>query len=485
MRSSTDATARLLLAVCLLAALGGLCACGSSRSAGAQPSDAGHPIDSATGADGPAPRGDGGSSGDAGSDAPILPSCGPAGSLDTAFGEGGVLVTQDPMAIQTDPTLAVVSDGAEGLYVGFSPLDKMIADTTESATLSVVHLDASGVVDDSFGTGGRADATYPNVVGFEAIRRGSVTGAIYLLGSSAEQGGASTLYSDTIVRLSPSGAVDKSFGGDGHVQLDADPGGSGIPENGFLADLVEEGDGTLLLLTGAGFVHLSATGTELDSTLASVFPDVQDPGYLRFLPAAAGSVLIVGAWPPSLTAMGDGPTAARFTPALAVDATFGSGGQIAPAIGQGASSFPHAGRADHGMFLGGATQIAAFDANGSPTSTFGTAGIATVGGAVVASLARSDNSVVYVTSPPIEGPITINALTTSGTADKTFGASGSLNIPKSITLTNPTQNVDGQYVGATQLVPAAGGRGYLVSTYNAYDGTKTFTGLYVVRFCLD
>src|ERR1700722_10275206 len=144
MRSSTDATARLLtLAVCqLAAALGGLCGCGSSTAAGAQPSDAGHPIDSATGADGPAPRGDGGASGDAGSDAPTVPSCGPAGSLDTAFGDGGVLVTQDPMAIQTDPTLAVVSDGAEGLYVGFSPLDKMIADTTESATLSVVHLDA-------------------------------------------------------------------------------------------------------------------------------------------------------------------------------------------------------------------------------------------------------------------------------------------------------------------------------------------------------
>ena len=48
-----------------------------------------------------------------------------------------------------------------------------------------------------------------------------------------------------------------------------------------------------------------------------------------------------------------------------------------------------------------------------------------MGNAVVASLGRSDGSVVYVASPNPEDPnISAQTLTTTGTMDPTFGSGG-------------------------------------------------------------
>ncbi len=107
----------------------------------------------------------------------------------------------------------------------------------------------------------------------------------------------------------------------------------------------------------------------------------------------------------------------------------------------------------------------------------------------MASLARSDGSVVYVTSPDVEGPyISANALTTTGTDDATFGSNGSLNVPKSIIRTDPNQTkVDAQYVGPEALIAVGTRRAYLVSTYgsNEDDGGHSFYGLYLARFCVE
>ncbi len=293
--------------------------------------------------------------------------CGPAGTLDMAFGKGGLLVAESPKAL-TSESIAAASDGADGIYVGFSPSDKMIPNSTNSTSLSAVHIDGSGNIDANFGTAGRVDATYPNVLNLIGITRGAVTGAVYLHGVSAEQSGASTVDSDTLVRLTPAGAIDKSFGGDGHVQLG---GPSGLPTSGYVDDLVERGDGSILVVTDGGFVHLTGTGAELSSTLISVIPYAQDSENLRFLPAAGNSVVIVGSWSAPLGQLPNAnPTLARFTAALDLVTTFGNNGQTVSTIGGGATLFPHAGRADFGLFLGGAAQIASLDANGCPGAGF-------------------------------------------------------------------------------------------------------------------
>jgi hypothetical protein len=420
-------------------------------------------------------------------DAAAEPSCGPPGTLDTAFANGGLLVAESPKAL-TSESIAATSDGADGVYIGFSPSDMAIPDSTTSASLSAVHVGGSGNIDASFGTAGRVDATFPNVLSLIGITRGAVSGAIYLHGVSAEQSGPSTVDSDTLVRLTPTGAIDKSFGGDGHVQLG---GPSGLATNGYVDDLVERSDGSILIVTDSGFVHLSATGSELGSTLISVIPYAQDSENLHFLPAAGDSVVIVGSWSAPLGQQASAnPTVARFTAALALDTTFGNQGQVVSTIGGGATLFPHAGRADFGIFLGGGTQIASLDASGSPVQGFGSRGLATVGNAVVASLARSDGSVVYVASPnPGDASIVAGALTTSGAVDATFGASGSLNVPKSITRTDPNNTkVGAEYVGPEALIAAGTRRAYLVSTYGSNEddgGGNAFYGVYLARFCVE
>lgn len=451
-----------------LAASLAVAACGPSASPSAPPSsDAGSPGDDGGAPAEAASTGDAGSrpdaSRDAAGDAPSDPPCGPPGTLDTAFAKTGLLVSETPMAL-TQESVAAISDGVDGLYVGFSPFDEALPDSTNSTSLSVVHLDGKGTLDASFGKAGRVDASYPNVVNLTGIRRGSVSGAIYLLGDSAEPSGPSTVYSSTLARVTAAGTVDTTFGGDGHVQFG---GPSGMATNGYVADVVERSDGSIVVLTGGGFMHLSATGKVLGSAMASVFPYEQDTTYLGFLPAAGESLVVVGAWSGSPTQPVQGPSVARFTSSFALDTTFGTQGQAVPAIGLGATGFPHAGRTDLGMYLGGYTSIASLDASGSPVAGFGKAGIASVKSPVVATLARSDGSVLYVPTPPTEGPsIAVNALTTSGAADATFGSGGSLDVPKSITRSDASKTkIDAQYVGPVALVPAGAHRAYLVSIY--------------------
>lgn len=465
MRPSRPAQSALALALAL-----GPVACSSSSSS-ATGGDGGGGEGGARTGDAATAAGDGGSTGDGA--APTEPPCGAAGALDTAFGSGGILAYEQSPSAVTQATIQTVSDGASGLYVGFSPSDMRIPSSTESSSLSVVRLGATGQLDPSFGTGGRTDAIFPNVVDFAAIRRGAATGDVYLLGLSLEQSGPSTVESTTIARVTPTGTVDTTFGGDGHVQIG---GVTGIASNGNVYDVVERSDGSLVVLTDGGLIHLSATGAESSSAKSSIGLGTWP---LQLMPAAGDDVVVAGGWSSTT------PDVARFTATFALDATFGSDGQATAALLRVLPS-ANAAKPDFGLFLAGTNGIASLDANGAPVSAFGTAGVASiVGDTVVATLARADGSVIYVATPAAEATsISVRALTPAGAADSSFGAGGSLDVPKAITLPDQTK-VDAMYVGPVALVPDGNRRAYLVSVYNTVTATakQTFASLYVARFC--
>lgn len=414
-----------------------------------------------------------GAAGSGGGNAP----CGAPGTLDTTFANGGTLM-------DTPKTLGeqVTSDGGLGLYVAYSPLDAQ--PLGPDASVGVVHLDRSGKIDTTFGSAGDARATYPHVDVVVGVHRGVLTGSIYVIADSQQQSGASTLYTSTIVHFTKAGQVDMTFGGDGHVEL----GGGLLNAPGYVTDVMERQDGSVLVLLTDGFALLSADGT-IKSTKDDQTLEHNPPP--RIVPLASGSFMTVGALNPWVNPTSpDNPTVVRYTPSLAKDTSYGLDGEATVSI-EYDQDWAYAAEPGGAMILGGASGIASLDPNGHLVSSFGNAGIVSLNyDWIVATLARSDGSVIYLPTQPLEGPnITVTALTAQGLPDSSFGTAGSFSVPKSITRPDPAHSkVDAQYVTPTALIKAGPHRAYLVAMYETYtDATKrsVFDSMYISRFCTE
>ena len=138
------------------------------------------------------------------------------GSLDTSFGQGGV----------------VEISGGEGSGVAIQPDGKIVEVGEVDGELAIVRVNSDGTLDTSFGTGG--EVVDPAVAGGTSVVIQS-DGKILVGGYAPE---SDSIGGIALVRFDPDGTVDPSFGTDGSVTTDTDTSG--------VADIAIEPNGQIV-----------------------------------------------------------------------------------------------------------------------------------------------------------------------------------------------------------------------------------------------
>jgi uncharacterized delta-60 repeat protein len=124
----------------------------------------------------------------------------PNGTVDTAFGTGGFVRVDIAGRADDATTIAVQPDGK--IVLGGSALVTAVG----ASDLALARLDASGVLDTGFGSGGKLTANIGGNFDTAAAMALQADGAIVLVGRAASSGGATP---DTgVLRVSASGVVD-------------------------------------------------------------------------------------------------------------------------------------------------------------------------------------------------------------------------------------------------------------------------------------
>lgn len=352
---------------------------------------------------------------------------GPPGSLDTLFGNQGVV--SGFLTTTNFGTLAGAVLDANGNVV--------LAIDTEigGGPISVVRILPSGTLDSNFGTSGIATVPDTGTVGFALFSL--PTGELEL--SCLSQHGSP--WTDELIRLKTNGSIDSSFSPDGGignsiVRTDGQPytytldDSSRVVETGFTGNAA----GFLLTRRTAAGPH---DGT-FDATFTSTIPGPGGPTVIQ----PDGHIVASYASTTAPYAMG----LVRTDSAGNLDSTFGTGG-VVPATGPGnpyglliqssgklvagGVTFSNAGNELPGGF------IARYLANGTLDITFGSGGVATVTpGNVFAIAQQSDEEVVAVgyPSPATDAgaptnDIWVERVTAGGLPDTTFGQAGVVTTP--------------------------------------------------------
>jgi uncharacterized delta-60 repeat protein len=369
----------------------------------------------------------------------------PDGSLDPAFGDGGVAIPSLPGGLRITP--AAVLPEASGLLV--------IVGVSASG-LSAVRLTAAGALDTSFGVHGIA--TIPKWT------EGGVSGALSPAGGIVVAGQVEGSGELGVARLTSEGALDPSFASGGIAMLSgpdtsivdssvaalaggvvldafgdklAELTAAGAPNPSFAAGgtlalagtarqiLAQPGGGVLVLVPGQGVSSYSPTGALEASygsggkasapTVGDSFDAPDAPSSQTLLPAPGGGTLVIG--------LDDGTTP------TAVIARLTANGRYDPSAGPETQSvaLPFGG----GTFLEGRDVSLNQDPFSEPPP--------------FAAIVRSDGSLVlasavHVVDVPGAGALdsgfvtqwALAALTTTGALDPTFGAASALHIKLSL-----------------------------------------------------
>ncbi|ULH17568.1 hypothetical protein MF271_21190 (plasmid) [Deinococcus sp. KNUC1210] len=295
---------------------------------------------------------------------------GPAGSLDTTFGTGGIAVT--PVGAGEDVPSAVTTQ----------PDGKLIVVGRTSGThaddFAVVRYTRDGSLDQSFGNGGRVlidfagSTDIARAVALQSDGRILVAGGVTT--GNAERFG--------LARLNTDGSLDNGFG------------------------------------TG-GKVTTAFSGSSADRPLAVV---VQPNG----------AVVVGGQATFASNATGIDFALARYTPSGTLDASFGTGGQVTTALAsQNGSDSVHALALQQGKIIavGGEGDFAAarYTPSGTLDNTFGTGGkvsglfAGTIG---VANAVQLDSQNRLVLAGQSQNDTAVVRLTENGALDNTFGTGG-------------------------------------------------------------
>jgi uncharacterized delta-60 repeat protein len=166
------------------------------------------------------------------------------GTLDTAFGAGG-LVLVDIHGTRDAPGAVALTSSGKIVIAGAS---SSTGDDPVHVDATAARLDSTGVLDPSFGDAGRFSTSY-----------GSAQGAGAVLVDSSERILLGGQYDGSfgLFRLSPTGTLDPTFGDAGVAQTRPSPGTGGI------ASLIIQGDGRLI---GLG---LATAGSKTGSIAAA------------------------------------------------------------------------------------------------------------------------------------------------------------------------------------------------------------------------
>ncbi|GGR06486.1 delta-60 repeat domain-containing protein [Deinococcus ruber] len=295
---------------------------------------------------------------------------GPAGSLDTTFGTGGVAVT--PVSAGEDVPYAVAAQPDGKLIV----VGRTAGSTSND--FGIVRYTRDGGLDQSFGNSGKVLIDF---AGSSDIARAV---ALQADGKILVAGGATTGNAERfgLARLNANGTLDTSFGVGGKVTT-------------------------------------AFSGSSADRPLAVVVqPD--------------GAVVVGGQATFASNATGIDFALARYTPSGTLDSTFGTGGQVTTALAsQNGSDSVHALTLQQGKIIavGGEGDFSAvrYTPSGTLDTTFGTGGkvsgifAGTIG---VANAVQLDSQNRVVLAGQSQNDTAVVRLTENGALDSTFGTDG-------------------------------------------------------------
>lgn len=251
------------------------------------------------------------------------------GGLDVSFGDGGYATLSwptyffaDPLdagfdiEMKTDVAFAVQLQGERVLVGG-----TVQSQGGQSGAFGVARFSADGVLDNTFGAGGKSEVRFGSLVGGSAVQLAQAAdGKIYVAGFAARAVDTTNNTDFGVARFSADGALDTSFGTTGAVQLD-------FGKNEVARNVAFQGDKVLL---GGGddftVTRLNADGS-LDTTFGTAGAAKNVGGFAHNMKVlAGGQILVAGAqrrigsdqpWDIKLV---------RYTADGQLDATFGTAG---------------------------------------------------------------------------------------------------------------------------------------------------------------
>ena len=271
------------------------------------------------------------------------------GSIDESFGNDG-LVLVDPAIAQGTASYSYDTVGTVKV-VG----DSIFVSGAKNSDFVVIKLDLDGNLDQTFGADNSGVATI-DFAGAQDLGRDLVVqsdGSIVVAGEAVLANGRKK----SLVRLTPDGVIDTSFGpdGTGKVSITSAAVGRGL--------LVDENDN--LFVTGYSYADVAKLTPDglLDNTFGTNGVVQTDFGSgigsstgLRGSLQSDGKILLAG----RVNSTVDGQAANKFAalrllPNGSLDATFGNGGKLVVEFpGQSDSAFPITFSED-GIFVAGAT----------------------------------------------------------------------------------------------------------------------------------
>ncbi len=311
------------------------------------------------------------------------------GSVDTAFGTGGV-VDDGPGPGDASPTAGGLAFGAGGAVV----FDRS---NVNGVDFDPTRLTATGTPDATFGVGGTA-AGRPLFQTADAVL--ALASGQTLVAGQVTVGGTLGEY---VRRYNADGTIDAGFApGDGYGGTTgyAFVAGPGTAGTGSTAALAQDASGRILLGDSDGVVRLTAAGA-IDTTFGTA-GRAAVAGLSAFAVSSDGTILATSDGPEGGSALSQ-PHVTRLTAAGAVDTTFGTNGtaDLSVTLPFGLLSndvdeinevLPVAVQADGKVLVGGsvsqddptfdngeglALAVERLNANGTVDTTFGTAGVAT------------------------------------------------------------------------------------------------------------
>ncbi len=357
-----------------------------------------------------------------------------AGALETTFGTNGVVVSPpftdglhdvaESVAIQSDGSIVVA-----GTSQGSTSLD-----------FSVARYTPDGSLDKNFGSGGHVltDFLHGNDVA-RGVALQVLNGKTYIVAAGFAWNGSRDEFA--VVRYSPDGSLDTSFGSGGKVMVgftgDARANAVAVQTNGRIVLAGMNGSaGNAFLLA-----RLTSTGS-LDTTFNGTGKVATDMGGLAdarsVVLQADGKIVVAGLCIQSTPA---DFALARYTPLGALDPMFGTGGKVLTDFaGDVDVASGVVVQADGKIVAGGRAKVggqevfalARYTPGGALDPMYGTGGKVTTsfnGGTCRANAItlQADGKIVAAGS---QGPIpdgcefALARFTTGGALDKTFGTGG-------------------------------------------------------------
>jgi len=350
-----------------------------------------------------------------------------AGTLDPAFGKGGIF-SVSTATFQTATSVALQSDG------------KILVAGTINNLPGVLRLNSNGTPDTGFGTGGAATSSFNNnasgdvAVGVVVQTDGKIV--IAASDAFADNGNLGFL----LARFNTNGSPDTTFGNGGTVVTS--------PFNQFLFSptvIVLQPDG-MIVVAGSGVMARYQTNGQLDPTFGTDGITTLTLQSVTAIALQAGKILIASGGAPFLLGSPTTGAIARYNSNGSLDTTFGSSGQAAclpsgtAIVVQSTGKIVVAGSAVSRLVAPTKNLVGfgltRFNPNSSLDATFGTHGTAitaftTEPVAVANALAQQANGDIVAAGATgtsnFTNPVSVFALarySATGRLDPTFGSGG-------------------------------------------------------------